>query len=69
MALAPSTGTRRDKKAHEWTIKRLYGKDQNSPLWKGTICRTIPEWNRLGREIVSAGSTDSFKSRLSGAKP
>ena len=34
-------------------------------LWKATVPRTIPEWNKLSSETVSADSLITFKSRLS----
>jgi len=50
--------------AHKWKLKRLAGKDKSSPLWKGTIARTIPEWNQLHSTTVEAGTFTQFKSRL-----
>ena len=61
---AASTTTRR---SHKWKIERVVGKDRHSPLWKGTIARTIPEWNSLQGTIVSPDSVSTFKSRLSAA--
>ena len=59
--LDTSTRTRR---SHQFKIKHTSGKDRNSPIWKGTISRTIPEWNSLPATTVSADSITTFKSRL-----
>ena len=32
---------------HCYNLQRLSGKDKNSPLWHGTIIRTITNWNDL----------------------
>ena len=59
--------TRKQQKQHNLTLKRIRGKDQFSPLWKGTIARTIPVWNSLPKDTAEAGSFITFKSRLSPA--
>ena len=41
------------------------GQDKHLPYWKGTILRTILEWNRLSDDMVrAADSFTNFKSRL-----
>ena len=59
--------TRKQQKQHNLTLKRIRGKDQFSPLWKGTIARTIPVWNSLPKDTAEVGSFITFKSRLSPA--
>ena len=54
--------------SHKDNVKRFSGRDRHSPIWQGTILRTIPEWNSLPAEIVSADSVLKFKSQL-GAMP
>ena len=51
--------------SHQWKIVRPSAADRQSPLWKSTVLRTIPEWNNLSPETVNADSITSFKSRLS----
>ena len=57
------------RKQHNYRLDRLTGSDRNSPLWNGTVARTIPEWNSLPASIVEADSLTLFKSRLSTAAP
>ena len=52
------------RKSHHLKVKRISGSDQNSPIWKGTIAKTIPEWNSLPVKTVSAGSALSFRDQL-----
>ena len=54
---------------HRDVLQRERGKDQFSPYWKGTICRTIPEWNALDSNTAEADSTLIFKSRLAPSAP
>ena len=61
------TGRVTRKPQHKFRLERIRGKDKNSPLWKGTIARTIPVWNLLPHNTVEAGSFITFKSRLSPA--
>ena len=49
-------------------LERVVGKDRHSPLWKGCICKTIPVWNALPEEVVTADSVLTFKSRLSAVR-
>ena len=51
--------------SHNRNVKRFSGSDRFSPIWQGCILRTIPEWNSLPVETVSADSVLSFKSQLS----
>ena len=39
---------------HKYNLKRLSGKDKHSPLWQGTVTRTIIEWNALKPDIFKA---------------
>ena len=57
--------TRPTRTSHSWKLQRITGKDKHSPLWKGTISRTIPEWNNLSTSAVGADSFTTFKSQLS----
>ena len=59
----------RTRKKHRDVLQRQYGKDKCSPYWKGTICRTIPDWNSLDRPIAEADSPLIFKSQLSSLAP
>ena len=52
------------RKTHSKNLKRVSGKDTHSPLWKGTVARTITQWNALPDLTVKAGSIATFKSRL-----
>ena len=63
LKVEPSTGRR--SYSHHLNVKRFSGRDRHSPIWKGTILRTIPEWNSLPAKTVSADSVDTFKVRLS----
>ena len=49
------------------TLMRESGRDKHLPYWKGTILRTIHEWNRLSDCTVTADSFTTFKSRLAAA--
>ena len=53
-------------------LARLSGKDKNSPLWQGTVIRTITEWNLLDKDLFSACEATAspfttFKAKLSGS--
>ena len=61
--------TSRTRKKHSLVLQREHGRDKHSPYWKGTICRTIPEWNNLDRSVAEAGSFLIFKSRLAPSAP
>ena len=37
----------RTRQSNSLTLVCESGRDKHSPYWKGTILRTIPEWNRL----------------------
>ena len=62
--IAYHTG-RTTRGSHQWMLNRVSASDKHSPLWKATVPRTIPEWNKLSFEIVSADSLITLKSRLS----
>ena len=54
---------------HQYNLKRLSGKDKHSPLWQGTVARTIVEWNSLSPEVfkaceASAAPFTNFKAQL-----
>ena len=38
--------------SHQSRLNRVIASDKHSPLWKVTVPRTIPEWNKLSSEIV-----------------
>ena len=40
-----------------------------SPLWRSTVFRSIPEWNKLPASVAEADSLQAFKSRLAALKP
>ena len=40
-----------------------------SPLWRSTVFRTIPQWNKLPASVAEADSLQAFKSRLAAHKP
>ena len=37
----------RTRRSNSLTLVHESGRDKHSPYWKGTILRTIPQWNRL----------------------
>lgn len=43
----------RARKSHPLNLARESGRDKYSPYWKGTVVRTIPEWNSLPSETVT----------------
>ena len=54
---------------HRYNLKRLAGKDTHSPLWRGTVCRTITDWNALPDSLLevsdlAADPLLSFKGQL-----
>ena len=53
---------------HKYNLERIYGSDKHSPFWKGTVCRTVPDWNGLDSSVAEAGSYKLFKSRLAPAR-
>ena len=55
------------RQSNSLTLIREWGRDKHSPYWKGTILRTIPEWNRLSDCTVTADLFTTFKSRLAAA--
>ena len=57
----------RTRQSNSLTLVRKSGRDKHSPFWKGTILRTIPEWNRLSDHTATADSFTTFKSRLAAA--
>ena len=56
--------TRPARNKHSRQIRQVHGKDKHSPLWKGTIAVTVPQWNKLPTHCVEAESLDSFKAQL-----
>ena len=44
-------------KKHSENLRILNGKDKNSPLWNGTVARTIKDWNALDNNIFIAASS------------
>ena len=61
--------TSRTRCSHHQKLKRVAGGDKNSPYWKGTILRTIPQWNDLPKETVEAINIEAFKRKLALTKP
>ena len=55
---------RRNRKAHSLNLNPVNGRGEFSPFWKGTVARTVPEWNKLSEAAVSADSITTFKSQL-----
>ena len=56
-------------KKHRHNLLRISGKDNHSPLWQGTIARTIVEWNALDDTIFEASESAAepalfFKAQL-----
>ena len=43
----PGNAKSRTRQSNSLTLVRESDRDKHSPYWKGTILRTIPEWNRL----------------------
>ena len=61
-------------KKHSENLRILKGKDTNSPLWNGTVARTISDWNNLDNNIFTAAATQKepvlhFKRALLSASP
>ena len=56
--------TRSTRYKHSKQIRRVVGGDISSPLHKGTIFRTVPQWNKLPAHIAETESLDSFKDQL-----
>ena len=61
---------------HCYNLKRLSGKDKNSPLWHGTIIRTITDWNNLPADSslfsaceATVSPFTTFKEKLSCPTP
>ena len=38
-------------KKHSKNLQKIHGKDKNSPLWNGTVARTITDWNNLDNSM------------------
>ena len=38
-------------KKHSKNLQKIHGKDRNSPLWNGTVARTINDWNNLDNSL------------------
>ena len=62
--LIRTSGSTRTRRSHQWSLQRASGKDKSSPLWKGTVLRTLPDWNGLPSKTVEADSASAFKSQL-----
>ena len=64
------TTKRKTKYYHRDKLIPVVGKDKHSPLWTGTIVRTVTDWNRLPPaaldqlSVNNAGSITTFKSQL-----
>ena len=64
------TTKRKTKYYHEDKLIPVVGKDKHSPLWTGTVIRTVEDWNRLPPAALKqlavnkAGSLTTFKSQL-----
>ena len=60
---------RKTKHYHKDKLIPVVGKDKHSPLWTGTVIRTVEDWNRLPPAALDqlddkAGSLNTFKSQL-----
>ena len=60
---------RKTKAYHPDKLLPVTGKDRHSPLWTGTVVRTVADWNKLPPAALNvlsnkAGSITSFKSQL-----
>ncbi len=61
------TDRRITKSYHREKLVPLRASDRHSPLWTGTVLRTISDWNSLpttALDSFTAGSLTSFKSQL-----
>ena len=70
------TNAKKNRSYHPDKLIRLNASDKNSPLWTGTVIRTINDWNSLPNSTLDtvslsgpAGSITSFQSQLKAAKP
>ena len=61
--------SRPPRKRHSRQISRFRAGDQWSPVWKGTVARSVPEWNKLSPPCAEAETLDSFKAQLERAFP
>ena len=65
-----NSNKRKTKHYHPDKLIPVRGKDTHSPLWTGSVVRTVADWNRLPTaaldqlEVNKAGSFTSFKSQL-----
>ena len=60
---------RKTKAYHPDKLLPVTGKDRHSPLWTGTVVRTVADWNKLPPAALhqlsrKAGSLTTFKSQL-----
>ena len=58
-------------KKHRYNLSRITGKDTHSPLWQGSVCRTVTEWNGLDDSTFelcesTAAPFTTFKAQLAG---
>ena len=58
-------------KKHRYNLSRITGKDTHSPLWQGSVCRTVTEWNGLNDSTFelcesTAAPFTTFKAQLAG---
>ena len=58
-------------KKHRYNLSRITGKDTHSPLWQGSVCRTVTEWNGLENSTFelcesTAAPFTTFKAQLAG---
>ena len=54
---------------HKVHLLRCRANDQSSPLWHGTVLRSIPEWNALPASTAEAESLEVFKTQLGAPSP
>ena len=70
------TTAKTSRSYHPNKLVRINASDKHSPLWTGTVIRTIKDWNSLPNTTLdtvtssgSAGSITTFQSQLKAAKP
>ena len=58
------SGARTVRGRHPNQLTRRSASNRHSPLWSGTVLRTIQDWNRLPVAALTAGSITTFQSQL-----
>ena len=61
------TDTRKTRGYHQDKLLPVTGSDRHSPLWTGTVARTVSDWNKLpaaALDQLETGSLTTFKSQL-----